>query len=628
MASKYPTFTDKPDLDVVCDSAIFKINISNVNAGHGDFGCYPFFETHSVTGSINKNFTRTTIPSGWKDWVKTSDTKKYFVVGHRGYQTAYGGNGICSHSENGDGTRVYTINSTNSTCSITYRVQFNQSIPLFSNEAYCGEHLTIEVKDGLKMSPNIKHKIGVKYTDPISGIIYRSGLDETDEFTQDAPFFAGSSAGSIPLPIEWFKGDAAYQANPATGVPPISGFASSDRVEGCLLYFQTFYRTENNPYDDELGETKIARVFTLYAPRGDEYNPAVDAIELKNIPDPKIETAEIPAANKQKLQNMFIQNKSNVSIVANNIYAKYNASIAAVEVKRYTENNGIKANEKIYDVKGLVQYDENKVGSLKGVDGVSDYVVELPTAGDTFFEVSVTDSRGRTTTRRQGFHARPYYLPTITRIKANRCGLNEAGALVRKEDGDRIEALVYCTYAGLHADDSTGHINYQDPLNQVVLRYYWEHSGLRETDTDEEGNETNIIGNKQEDPNLPASIVAVDAKNAGRLDPKVSEYTFVVTAQDIFGMVEENRVVESSNFLMYFGAKGSSVSFGTQQQRDNTVLVNGDWDLMLGNVNVLDVLKRVPVVIYSVDEPLYLDEASKTPLVDGAIWLKPVAAEK
>lgn len=94
------------------------------------------------------------------------------------------------------------------------------------------------------------------------------------------------------------------------------------------------------------------------------------------------------------------------------------------------------------------------------------------------------------------------------------------------------------------------------------------------------------------------------------------DYDVLFRVQDQFRTIEKVIRLDSVTFTMHFKKGGESVGFGRPAQRNKAVEVSSDWDLYVGDVNVLDRIENVQrAIFFSVPTSAWTGSSSYTSLI-------------
>ena len=174
----------------------------------------------------------------------------------------------------------------------------------------------------------------------------------------------------------------------------------------------------------------------------------------------------------------------------------------------------------------------------------------LSSDGDMTLSVTVTDSRGRSSTQAVVFHVIPYDPPVITAMSAERC--NSSGS-APQADGTRIRFSATGTVATI-ADQNT-----------VTCAVYYRLS-------------TNTAWIKSADLTASSYELSVTNQRLGQTFDTLSSFDVMVRLADRFNTVERFVSVGTKQVTMDFYRDGTGIAFGKVCENDGAVEVRQDWD--------------------------------------------------
>lgn len=248
----------------------------------------------------------------------------------------------------------------------------------------------------------------------------------------------------------------------------------------------------------------------------------------------------------------YVQNISGISITVSGCQGVYGSTIT-----KYTISGGMS---------------ETQVTNASSVTFV---LPQITASGSVAFSVTVTDSRGRTTTGTLTILVYSYSAPAISSVSAVRCVSD--GTI--QSDGTYISAEITSTYSvcGNHNAISMS-VSYRENGTSA-----WTYGGTLSQATPLIIGGGNIAGDKS--------------------------YDVQFTVVDEFNTVTRIVVVGVAFYTLHFRNGGTGVGIGTVCQTDKTFIVNGEWAMYHGS-------NPIPDIVYSSAQP--------STATQGMIWLKPV----
>ena len=315
----------------------------------------------------------------------------------------------------------------------------------------------------------------------------------------------GAASASYTIPLSWIN--AIPSAVSGTGTVTVATY------EGSSLIGSSSYS------------------FTLNVPSS--VVPSIESITATRVDN------SVPSS-----WGIYVQNRSGVTLTANNAAGSYGSTISSYKFSGSTSST--------------------QTGNTLTISPIT-------LSGTQTFSVSVTDSRGRSSNAVScSISVTAYNAPTVTSAVAFRCTSSGTSDEEGTYAGVRIGAA-YSTMGGKNSQtvscqyQKVGATSWIDGQNSMTL------------DT------TYVIGN-------------------GVLD---INYTYHVRFQltDTFGTVEKIVDVSTTQYTMFFRKGGTGVGIGKACERDYAVEINPDWSFYYGNTDLIAKINSIQQIIYSSSQP-------------------------
>ena len=315
----------------------------------------------------------------------------------------------------------------------------------------------------------------------------------------------GAASASYTIPLSWIN--AIPSAVSGTGTVTVATY------EGSSLIGSSSYS------------------FTLNVPSS--VVPSIESITATRVDN------SVPSS-----WGIYVQNRSGVTLTANNAAGSYGSTISSYKFSGSTSST--------------------QTGNTLTISPIT-------LSGTQTFSVSVTDSRGRSSNAVScSISVTAYTAPTVTSAVAFRCTSSGTSDEEGTYAGVRIGAA-YSTMGGKNSQtvscqyQKVGATSWIDGQNSMTL------------DT------TYVIGN-------------------GVLD---INYTYHVRFQltDTFGTVEKIVDVSTTQYTMFFRKGGTGVGIGKACERDYAVEINPDWGFYYGNTDLIAKINSIQQIVYSSSQP-------------------------
>ena len=200
----------------------------------------------------------------------------------------------------------------------------------------------------------------------------------------------------------------------------------------------------------------------------------------------------------------------------------------------------------------------------------------LSSDGDMTLSVTVTDSRGRSSTQAVVFYVIPYDPPVITAMSAERC--NSSGS-APQADGTQIRF------------SATGTVAPISDQNTVTCAVYYRLS-------------TNTAWIKSADLTASSYELSVTNQRLGQTFDTLSSFDVMVRLADRFNTVERFVSVGTKQVTMDFYRDGTGIAFGKVCENDGAVEVRQDWDFYTHGQEIEHLLLNFAHPVGSVIESL------------------------
>lgn len=236
--------------------------------------------------------------------------------------------------------------------------------------------------------------------------------------------------------------------------------------------------------------------------------------------------------------------------------------------------------------KARLEHDENTVIELTGTEsnGVYTATTEVLTVADNYnITAIITDSRGRSVeTARSTLTVYSYEPPVITAMSISRCIINSENKVQLDDSGNCARILLDVKYSSLNGNNVVNNSDY--------IHVYSREKTKNDTQSEEEKtftvnwNSASISQAAGTAKNIP---IIIGSANAGSVDPD-KEYIFRITIEDyVGGSAEASETVQTTAYVLHFGQNGKSIGIGrAAASTANTLSVNKDWSVYMGDVNV------------------------------------------